>query len=46
MGSMNYAIYSRKNKKFYYDYVFANPFKDIQFCLEQIHEAGALPELE
>lgn len=46
MGSMNYAIYSRKNKKFYHDYVFSNPFKDIQYCLEQIHEAGALPELE
>lgn len=46
MGSMNYAIYSRKNKKFYHDYVFANPFRDIQFCLEQINLAGALPELE
>lgn len=46
MGSMNYAIYSRKNKQFYHDYVFANPFKDIQYCLEQIHTAGSLPELE
>ncbi len=46
MGSMNYAIYSRKNKKFYHDYVFANPFHDIQYCLEQIDAAGALPELE
>jgi Uncharacterized conserved protein len=46
MGSMNYAIYSRKQKQFYHDYVFANPFKDIQYCLEQIHAAGALPELE
>lgn len=46
MGSMNYAIYSRKNKAFYHDYVFANPFKDIQFCLERINEAGAKPELE
>ena len=46
MGSMNYAIYSRKNKQFYHDYVFANPFKDIQFCLEQIHAAGSIPELE
>jgi len=46
MGSMNYAIYSRKQKKFYHDYVFANPFRDIQFCLEQISAAGAVPELE
>ncbi len=46
MGSMNYAIYSKSKKKFYHDYVFANPFKDIQFCLEQINAAGALPELE
>lgn len=46
MGSMNYAIYSRKNKKFYHDYVFANPFGDIQYCLERINEAGSRPELE
>jgi len=46
MGSMNYAIYSRKQKTFHHDHVFANPFKDIQFCLEQINAAGAIPELE
>lgn len=46
MGSMNYAIYSRKAKQFYHDHVFANPFKDIQYCLEQINKAGAKPELE
>ena len=46
MGSMNYAIYSRKQKAFYHDHVFANPFKDIQYCLEQINQAGAKPELE
>src|SRR3989338_4508295 len=46
MGSMNYAIYSRKAKQFYHDHVFANPFRDIQYCLEKINEAGALPELE
>ena len=46
MGSMNYAIYSRKNKAFYHDYVFANPFRDIQYCLDRINEAGAKPELE
>ncbi|HEX5036744.1 MAG TPA: 3-keto-5-aminohexanoate cleavage protein [bacterium] len=46
MGSMNYAIYSRKNKKFHHDFVFSNPFGDIQYCLEQINKAGAVPELE
>ncbi len=46
MGSMNYAIYSRKNKKFHHDFVFKNPFGDIQYCLEQISLAGSLPELE
>lgn len=46
MGSMNYAIYSRKNKKFYHDFVFTNPFGDIEACLRAINEAGARPELE
>jgi len=46
MGSMNYAIYSRKNKTFYHDHVFANPFKDIQFFLEAMNEAGTRPEME
>src|SRR6266513_340703 len=46
MGSMNYAIYSEKKKVFYHDHVFANPFKDIQFFLEAMNEAGVRPELE
>ncbi len=46
MGSMNYAMYSPKKKKFYHDHVFANPFKDIRYCLEHINAAAALPELE
>lgn len=46
MGSMNYAIFSKKNKKFYHDFVFANPFRDIAYCLEKINAAEALPELE
>ena len=46
MGSMNYAIYSEKRKVFYHDHVFANPFKDIQFFLEAMNEAGVRPELE
>jgi uncharacterized protein (DUF849 family) len=46
MGSMNYAIYSRKSKQFYWDLVFANPFKDISLLLERMNEAGVKPELE
>jgi 3-keto-5-aminohexanoate cleavage enzyme len=46
MGSMNYAMYSEKRKVFYHDHVFANPFRDIQFFLEAMNEAGVRPELE
>ncbi|MCP4421432.1 MAG: 3-keto-5-aminohexanoate cleavage protein, partial [Chloroflexi bacterium] len=46
MGSMNYAIYSRKQKKFYHDHIFANPFKDIQYFLEAMNAAGTRPEME
>ncbi len=46
MGSMNYAIYSRKKKTFYHDHVFANPFSDITFFLERMKAAGTRPEME
>jgi 3-keto-5-aminohexanoate cleavage enzyme len=46
MGSMNYAIYSEKKKAFYFDFVFANPFKDISYLLERMNEGGVKPELE
>ena len=46
MGSMNYAIYSEKNKTFYHDHVFANPFGDILFFLEAMNTAGTRPEME
>ena len=46
MGSMNYAIYSRKKKVFYHDHVFANPFTDIRFFLEAMNAAGTRPEME
>jgi 3-keto-5-aminohexanoate cleavage enzyme len=46
MGSMNYAIYSAKKKQFYFDFVFANPFKDITYLLERMNEGGVKPELE
>ena len=46
MGSMNYAIYSPKYKRFYHDFVFSNPFKDIIFFLEHMKAAGTRPEME
>jgi uncharacterized protein (DUF849 family) len=46
MGSMNYAIYSSKNKTFYHDHVFANPFQDIQYFLVAMNAAGTRPEME
>lgn len=46
MGSMNYAIYSRQQKAFYHDFVFANPFKDILFFLEAMNAVGTRPEME
>jgi 3-keto-5-aminohexanoate cleavage enzyme len=46
MGSMNYAIYSRSKKQFYFDFVFSNPFKDISYLLRKMNEAGVKPELE
>lgn len=46
MGSMNYALYSPKKKKFYHDHVFANPFKDIRYFVETMNQAGTLPEME
>ncbi|MEA2645146.1 MAG: 3-keto-5-aminohexanoate cleavage enzyme [Chloroflexota bacterium] len=46
MGSMNYAIYSKRSKTFYFDFVFSNPFKDISFLLEKMNDAGVKPELE
>jgi len=46
MGSMNYAIYSARQKRFHHDHVFANPFADIRFFLETMNEAGVRPEME
>ena len=46
MGSMNYGIYSQSRREFLVDHVFANPFSDIRFFLEQMNEAGVRPEME
>lgn len=46
MGTMNYAKYSRKRKKFVFDMVFPNPYSKIQKLLTAMNEAGVKPELE
>ncbi|MEA2499738.1 MAG: 3-keto-5-aminohexanoate cleavage enzyme [Actinomycetota bacterium] len=46
MGSMNYAKYSSKRKSIVFDFVFANPFGEIMFLLEQMNDAGVKPECE
>lgn len=46
MGSMNYAIYSSKAKKFYVSGVFENSFDTMQYVVSKMNEAGTLPEME
>ena len=46
MGSMNYAIYSRKAKKFYVNGLFENTFDTLQYVVKVMNEAGTIPEME
>jgi uncharacterized protein (DUF849 family) len=46
MGSMNYAIYSKKAKKFYLNAVFENSFDTMQYAVKTMNEAGTVPEME
>ena len=46
MGSMNYSIYSKRQKKFLMQGVFLNPFEDINYLLGLMRENGVMPELE
>ncbi len=46
MGSMNYAIYSKKAKKFYLSGVFENSFDTMQYVVKVMNEAGTTPEME
>ncbi|MDQ3981903.1 MAG: 3-keto-5-aminohexanoate cleavage protein, partial [Actinomycetota bacterium] len=46
MGSMNYAKYSSKRKSFVFDLVFANPFSEIVYLLEQMRSVAVKPECE
>jgi len=46
MGSMNYSIYSSRQKKFLMQGVFLNPFEDIDYLMRLMQENGVMPELE
>ena len=46
MGSMNYAKYNPEKRKFVFDFVFSNPFKDILMFVETMKTVGVKPELE
>ncbi len=46
MGSMNYAIYSKKAKQFYLSGVFENSFDTLQYVIKVMNESGTIPEME
>ncbi len=46
MGSMNYAIFSKKTKQFYWDGVFENSFTTMQYVVKIMAENGVTPEME
>ena len=46
MGSMNYAIYSKKAKQFYWNGVFENSFDMMQHVVKTMGENGICPEME
>ena len=46
MGSMNYAKYNPKKKRFVFDFVFTNPHAEIMEFLAGMRDAGVRPEME
>jgi uncharacterized protein (DUF849 family) len=46
MGSMNYAIYSKRHKMFYWNGVFENSFDTMMYAVQQMNAAGTVPEME
>lgn len=46
MGTMNYAKYSRRQREFAFDLVFANTYAKIGKLLEAMNDATVKPELE
>jgi len=46
MGSMNYAIYSKSNKQFFWNGVFENSFDTMQFMVKTMTDNSICPEME
>lgn len=46
MGSMNYAIYSKRQKQFYFNGLFENTFDTLQYVVKVMNESGVTPEME
>lgn len=46
MSSMNYAIYSKSQKKFHWEGVFENSFGTMEYVVRLLNEAGTAPEME
>ena len=46
MGSMNYAIFSQKQKQFYWNAVFENSFDTMIKVVKTMNENGICPEME
>jgi len=46
MGSMNYAIFSKKHKKFFWNGVFENSFDTMMAVVKSMNENGICPEME
>ena len=46
MGSMNYAIFSKKQKQFYWNGVFENSFDTMIKVVSSMNENGICPEME
>lgn len=46
MSSMNYAIYSKRQKMFHWEDVFENSFGTMEYVVRIMNEAGTTPEME
>ena len=46
MGSMNYAIFSKKTKQFFWNGVFENSFDTMMHVVKTMNENGVTPEME
>ncbi len=46
MGSMNYAIYSKRSKQFHWNGIFENSFDDMQLVVKTMNENNICPEME